>query len=637
MKTYKTSFLFFLIYILVFNSRASAQEETDSLAYYYELSKSKNNKISYKLNCLNKLIDLSRKKNNSDFLLKGLNIKSYLYSKKGDYNLAISTAKLFLKKSKVYNDTSYILIAYKKLADYNRISDSLLNAFKYYNQHKALSFICKDSLEVIRDLRFISSIQYNLGLIKESESTAIEALTFLDQLSNNKVTSKAKIGIYNQLGIIYKEMKQYNYALSFYNKILTITSEKSYLNKVYNNIGNLYKAQQKYTLALKEFKKVYAIALELNNKKELAKALNNLALIKSKLHIPEALKELEMALEIRKEANDLFGLYSSYITLTEYFYDRNNMVKANAYSKLAYAISIKTKNKLDRQKALSFMIEFNNQDKIREYKNVIDSNNMIKNQNEYNYSFIKYNYYKKEKEAQENNLKYTQSELKLVKEKSLKIVYQLIGLLIAFISLFFYFFFKIKYKKEKIKEIYHTESRISKRIHDEVANDIYQLISKIEGNFNIKEDILYSLEKLYKKTRDISIENSELDVKKNYDILLKDLILSYNRGFTNIITKGISNINWKMIGALKKITLYRILQELMVNMKKHSQASNVAITMSMHKNKIIITYKDDGIGCNCKIKKKSGLVNMENRIKSINGTIIFESDINKGFKTIITI
>ncbi len=73
----------------------------------------------------------------------------------------------------------------------------------------------------------------------------------------------------------------------------------------------------------------------------------------------------------------------------------------------------------------------------------------------------------------------------------------------------------------------------------------------------------------------------------------------------------------------------------MVNMKKHSHASNVALTFNQINNKITISYKDDGVGC--KIKKSSGIQNMENRIKSINGSIIFESEIEKGFKTTIIV
>jgi signal transduction histidine kinase len=323
------------------------------------------------------------------------------------------------------------------------------------------------------------------------------------------------------------------------------------------------------------------------------------------------------------------------MSLTEYFTDRNDKVKAKVYSNNAYDISVKTNNKLDRIKALSYIVELNNGERIIEYKYLIDSIASAKQKNENKFSYIKYNYNKKEKEAQEIKIKYIQSELKAAKEKSNKIVSQFIGIFLLLISIFSYFILKSKHKKDKIQQVYITETRISKKVHDELANDVYQVISKLQGNLNVKDEILDDLENLYARARDISKENGTLDVNDHYEVLLNDLLLSYKNNHVNIITRGIPKIDWNSIDPLKKITLYRVLQELMVNMKKHSQATNVALTFNESNNKINVTYTDNGKGC--KIKKGTGLLNMENRIKSIKGTIIFESEINKGFKAKITV
>jgi len=77
------------------------------------------------------------------------------------------------------------------------------------------------------------------------------------------------------------------------------------------------------------------------------------------------------------------------------------------------------------------------------------------------------------------------------------------------------------------------------------------------------------------------------------------------------------------------------LQELMTNMKKHSQASLVILTMKDVKNKLQITYSDDGVGC--EINKSNGLLNAENRINSLNGKLILHSNKNEGFKATIII
>lgn len=70
-------------------------------------------------------------------------------------------------------------------------------------------------------------------------------------------------------------------------------------------------------------------------------------------------------------------------------------------------------------------------------------------------------------------------------------------------------------------------------------------------------------------------------------------------------------------------------------MKKHSKANIVSVSFKELRKKVNIQYSDNGIGC--VIKKKGGLLNVENRILSLEGTITFESQQNKGFNISIEI
>ncbi|OIP47450.1 MAG: hypothetical protein COZ16_08105 [Flavobacteriaceae bacterium CG_4_10_14_3_um_filter_31_253] len=51
--------------------------------------------------------------------------------------------------------------------------------------------------------------------------------------------------------------------------------------------------------------------------------------------------------------------------------------------------------------------------------------------------------------------------------------------------------------------------------------------------------------------------------------------------------------------------------------------------------KLTINYSDNGVGCI--LKKGNDLQNTENRIQANNGTIIFESHPNEGFKAKIIV
>jgi len=115
------------------------------------------------------------------------------------------------------------------------------------------------------------------------------------------------------------------------------------------------------------------------------------------------------------------------------------------------------------------------------------------------------------------------------------------------------------------------------------------------------------------------------------------MLSTYNSNDTNVIINGIEKVNWETIDDIKKVTIQRVLQELMVNMKKHSEAPVVVLKFENSANTVVINYTDNGKGCEKNQIIKNGWQNMENRILSIKGTITFDSEPEKGFKVKITL
>ena len=70
-------------------------------------------------------------------------------------------------------------------------------------------------------------------------------------------------------------------------------------------------------------------------------------------------------------------------------------------------------------------------------------------------------------------------------------------------------------------------------------------------------------------------------------------------------------------------------------MRKHSNATLVALSFKQEGHRLLVNYTDNGQGC--ELKKENGLRNTENRIHSIDGSITFESEPQKGFKAKIVI
>ena len=155
-------------------------------------------------------------------------------------------------------------------------------------------------------------------------------------------------------------------------------------------------------------------------------------------------------------------------------------------------------------------------------------------------------------------------------------------------------------------------------------------MTSLENNPSVDNEVLDEMERIYSKTRDISRENSAIDLNQDYGLQLNDLLLGYKNQNVTIVTRNLSKIEWKDVSEVKKTAIYRVLQELMTNMRKHSMATSVALVFTQVGSKIEIKYRDNGIGCD--LFKKNGLQNTETRIASINGTISFESKKNDGFK-----
>lgn len=209
------------------------------------------------------------------------------------------------------------------------------------------------------------------------------------------------------------------------------------------------------------------------------------------------------------------------------------------------------------------------------------------------------------------------------------------------ITLFTYYYIKIKLSREKTLHIYEAETRLAKKIHDEIANDIYNSLCYASSNDlsvpEKKEYLLNSLNTIYIATRNVCKEINTIDTGSNYQEQLKYMLTQNNKKGVNVIIKGMDTINWKKIRKSKKIAVYRSLQELIVNMNKHSQANIVMFDFKQKRKNILISYSDNGLGISTRKNiVKNKLLNMENRMDSINGKVIFEPRADKGFHLILS-
>ena len=81
------------------------------------------------------------------------------------------------------------------------------------------------------------------------------------------------------------------------------------------------------------------------------------------------------------------------------------------------------------------------------------------------------------------------------------------------------------------------------------------------------------------------------------------------------------------------IIIYRIVQEVLTNVVRHSKANELWVNVFVEDNDFVLKIKDDGIGFSTRgqhQKGSLGLMGMRERALSIGGKIQIESALNKG-------
>lgn len=191
-----------------------------------------------------------------------------------------------------------------------------------------------------------------------------------------------------------------------------------------------------------------------------------------------------------------------------------------------------------------------------------------------------------------------------------------------------------------------VRNKIAREIHDGPAQYLANIVMMIDFCKNIlAKDLNQGLVEL------TGIQNNVKKTLKEVRGIIFDLRPPFIEGITlreafedlQESFKEESNIELKSefknisndLDITLKTNIYRIVQELFSNIRKHSKATKAHLKVEGGMNCIYIYIKDNGIGFNyedeiLKSSKKFGLQGMKDRIEEINGEIKVNSVLNKG-------
>jgi signal transduction histidine kinase len=501
---------------------------------------------------------------------------------------------------------------------YTYIEGNYDSAFVYLNEANLIgkSQIADEQIYVSLLLAYIYNIKSDFNSVEEIATNAL-ALDNESQYNSH---------LYNLLGIAYEEKHDYKTAIKNYNLASKYSTTAFEQLIIQNNIAVIQLELKEYNNAIKTLKPLLKSDTLTHARKEYAKIIDNLGLAYFKYGNNEKAKPLLYeSIRIRDSLNDDSEKIASFIHLSN-FHKKDNPSLSQEFAIKALQSATAVNSADDKLEALDLMIK--NPTNKEVYKNfesflsINDSVNRARQSAKNQFSKIRFD-----------------SKITLEKNEKLKVEKEFItDLFVGFgiITLLIFFLIRFKNKNKLQKSTHEAETRISKRLHDELANDVYNTMTFAEtqdlSDLNKKEHFLNQIENIYNRTRNISLENSEIDTGENFKENISLLLSGFNSENTNVIIKNFEAINWAKTKKITKITVYRILQELLVNMKKHSQSDLVLIGFEEKGKTYEINYSDNGIGSSKSLKFKNGLQNVENRIKTINGSFTFETESQKGFK-----
>ncbi|MGL5277263.1 tetratricopeptide repeat-containing sensor histidine kinase [Myroides sp.] len=539
-----------------------------------------------------------------------------------------------------HKDTSYALelkkgYHHQQIADsfysLNQLEDSFnefLKSNSYFKQTEKKESITYNNLR-------IATIYLIIGDPNSTQEVITHELPDIDKQENS-----FKVYIYTLLANCYFELKDHTSAIHYYSLAKSLVTSEQENSIIDNNIAASYINQEKNTQAIKILKSLTSSDVLKNLPLEHARTLNNLGKALFKQNNTQGLNELKESLAIRLNNVNQDDIFRSYITLAEYYVLNKNYTDAYDYASKAYNISKKFKNKNDKLLALEYLVKSNLKQSPEYLKSYIELSKEISTENQKaknQFAKIRYDFQLHEQENTKLKLDLQHSELVSARNKNALYIALIILITGGFVISFIYRKIRQRHRLDKIQQAYLTETNIAKKIHDELANDVFNTLTYTQ-NFDLeateaKNHLVSDLESIYKKARNISLQHSSIATDGTFASHLTNLFNEYSTANCKIILSGLDKFDFTLLDKNQKITIYRVIQELLVNMKKHSMATIVVFKFTDDKKSFNIFYSDNGVGIiQENIKSKNGLLNVENRIKNIGGTFTFDSTNQLGVK-----
>ncbi|MFK8008791.1 MAG: tetratricopeptide repeat protein [Saprospiraceae bacterium] len=527
-----------------------------------------------------------------------------------------------------------------------------------------------DSLEIANSYNNIGIVFDQKGQNEKALLQLFDALKYYEALGDKGGIAQSA----NNIGIVYKKEKNYPKVIEYYKRSLTIYEEIKHefgIAATEVNIGSVYLDMKNYQATIEYSEKALKGFEKLNIQQYIPYALENLGLAHKNLGNFELAKNYhEDALKLYEKYDNKKESAFTMNSLADIFLKTEKIQQAENFAKrsLQRAEEIEAQEEIrNANLTLSEIYEikgefFNAYKHHKTFTEIKDTLFEIEKTERIAELNTRYETEKKEKENLQLKSENEIQTLAISKKQS-----QLIGLGLGTLLLLLIgaLLFNRRNLKEKTKlaeqELAFQEQttqltieaqekerkRISKDLHDGIGQQLSglkmawsQLASKVK---NTSETDAATLNKLTNvlddaanDVRNISHQMMPRALEEFGLVSAIDDMLETSFSSSKITHEfehfGIKNRFPEKI----EIGLYRIAQELINNILKHSKASEVGVQLFQNKKNLVLVVEDNGSGFDLeKNKPGHGIANINYRSRAIGGTVNVESAIGNG--TLVTV
>jgi signal transduction histidine kinase len=548
-----------------------------------------------------------------------------------------------------YNNLS---CCYEMKKDYKKANDYVVQLKRalyhipgpYYNERRHKKLLGQKYS--YRALSFYESGNYDSASAWYLKT--VEALKPPDSTTYNTLAMS-----YVGLGAIAGRLSNRAGSLSYFNlaeDVATQYADTSLMVTVLSNKAVLILDDKDYNQARTVAKKALAMASKINSNRYYGQLANTIAISLIKEQKPEeALPYSKMVWEAAEQNHaDLDKVTAHYVLGYNYVeLKKYSIAKEYLLSGLKLALALKNiDNITNAYEQLAAAYEGLGQyGKALEYekKYVAIRDSLLGHENAARIAEVetRYRVIQKDKELAQKDKVLLQSQLKIASQQ--KKQYLWIGAASACIFLLLGLLRHKRYKVKlaRLKATVAGEERERSRLAKELHDGIVSRLSIIKMNFSALPQQYRSLSEAadFQDVVD-QLEQSIIELRTTSHNLLPEILQRAGLAeslkiYCEKIRKiALLDIEFQLLGELPLLTndfqlnIYRIIQELVNNIVKHSNATHALIQFQVREEQLNITIDDNGNGIQGDISqnmgKGIGMQNLHDRIRLLNGTIEIE-------------